>query len=581
MFLLLFGCTNKTAILQDKINDLNTLSIQLSTDLNKLQIDYNQVVLEKSQLILLGVTKDQTVTTLQNNITALNLQIARKEIELNKMITDYNQLNYDKNLSDFLGLQKDQNYQTRLNDLNSQILIKTYDLNILQSNYRQLQLDKNNLEFIGLQKDQNYQTRLNDLNIQINLLTTQKNNLQLIINDLNSRLIEKTINLNTLQLEYNNLLVANDLNIAELNELQSEINLLTTEKTNLQNSLNIMGVQLMQINAENLEVKTNFNNLLTLYNTKTAELTIFQTKYLNAVAQRDDINNRYLNASVLYRLYGNDMNIYSSFNKNFYYYNQGIKETYSTTMYGEINDYLNILQDCNGCDRDKNKIITRINESVSQTQLLIISNYFNLLPISNENKVRSIVNMVQQIDYFNGDDIRESTGYLYPYQVLYNGIGVCGEKSMLLINLLKNMGYKTAYIDMPNINHATVGIGCTGPYEFHNSGYCYIEPNTPNIISDFNMRGNSYAYDSNLLKYVSIKDTNYIIYSMSDGNIYNATDDYNAQLQINTLYSQNWALWKIPDCVNYYKKKLLWGLFGTEDDMNNDIIYDFCIKNFT
>lgn len=566
LFSILFGCTDTKQI---KINDLNTQVNKDLNDLNVLQFNYNQLQQQMVQLIIEKNNKDQNIIALQTALNALNLQIVQKTADLNNLQNNYQSLLIDKN-------SIESNDRNKLNDLNTQILLKTNDLNILQINYHQLQLDKNNLEFISAQKDQNYQIRLNDLNIQLNLLTTQKNNLQLIINDLNSRLIEKTINLNTLQLEYNNLLAANDLNIAELNELQSEINLLTIEKTDLQNSLSIMSAQLIQITADNLQVKTNYNNLLVAYNIKTAELATSQAKYLDAITQKNDINNRYFNTSVLYRLYGNDMNIYDSFNKNFYYYNRGIKEKYSTTMYGEINDYLTIIpswyrcmKDCNtlscqnNCGSRENLINKQINEFVSQSQLSQISNRFKSLPISEENKVRSIANMVQQIDYFIEHDASEINGELYPYQVLYIGIGVCGEKSNLLINLLKNMGYKTAYIYLPNINHAAVGIGCSGAYEFHNSGYCYIESTGPNIISDFNIR--SWApYDHNLLKNTYIKDTNYIIYPISDGIIYNAIEDYNAALYYNFLYSQDWNLWKNADINNYNTIRLLWGLYNTD-----------------
>ena len=84
-----------------------------------------------------------------------------------------------------------------------------------------------------------------------------------------------------------------------------------------------------------------------------------------------------------------------------------------------------------------------------------------------------VIQMVQNIPY---DYVALSTVYLvgrYPYEVLYENKGVCGEKSQLLSFLLKELGYGVVIFEFNSENHRAVGILCdNGNY---NTNYCFIE----------------------------------------------------------------------------------------------------------
>jgi len=103
-----------------------------------------------------------------------------------------------------------------------------------------------------------------------------------------------------------------------------------------------------------------------------------------------------------------------------------------------------------------------------------------------ENQARIAVTLVQKIPYDS-----DRTSHLgarqhlqrFPYEVLYENLGVCAEKSQLLINLLKKLGFGTAYLEFEQENHAAVGIKCPPQYDYRDTGYCYIESNERTIIS--------------------------------------------------------------------------------------------------
>jgi hypothetical protein len=63
----------------------------------------------------------------------------------------------------------------------------------------------------------------------------------------------------------------------------------------------------------------------------------------------------------------------------------------------------------------------------------------------------------------------------YPYETLYKKTGICTDKSLLLIMILRQLGYGTALMNFPDVDHAAVGISCQPEYDFRDTGYCYIE----------------------------------------------------------------------------------------------------------
>jgi hypothetical protein len=74
--------------------------------------------------------------------------------------------------------------------------------------------------------------------------------------------------------------------------------------------------------------------------------------------------------------------------------------------------------------------------------------------------------------------------YRYPDEVLYRNQGVCGEKSMLLALLLKDLGFGSAVFYFLPEDHMVTGIRAASPHDFRNSGYAFIETTEPYIITD-------------------------------------------------------------------------------------------------
>ena len=109
-----------------------------------------------------------------------------------------------------------------------------------------------------------------------------------------------------------------------------------------------------------------------------------------------------------------------------------------------------------------------------------------------DDRMRIAVSVVQNIAWgksnkttsFRKTEVQYSR---YPYEVLYDIEGVCGEKSELLAFLLKEMGYGVAIFYNQEENHEAVGVKCSLEKSWKNSGYCFIETSGVAIISDSNI----------------------------------------------------------------------------------------------
>ena len=105
--------------------------------------------------------------------------------------------------------------------------------------------------------------------------------------------------------------------------------------------------------------------------------------------------------------------------------------------------------------------------------------------LSDEEYLEYLVNFVQQIPYNSPEGNTR-----FPVEVIYDGMGDCDEKSMLLMGLLEKSGYDTALLLFPKLGHAVCGIKIVpqGDVSFTTYSaddgrkYLYIEATTPYYI---------------------------------------------------------------------------------------------------
>jgi len=134
--------------------------------------------------------------------------------------------------------------------------------------------------------------------------------------------------------------------------------------------------------------------------------------------------------------------------------------------------------------------VKSINEEVQREMILpLVKEIQNLAPDNRVQQARIAISVVQNIPYgfsektffFIDQEINYSR---YPYEVLSENQGICGEKSILLSFLLKELGYGVSIFYFAEENHEAVGIKCPVDKSFYGSGYCFVETDGPSIITD-------------------------------------------------------------------------------------------------
>jgi hypothetical protein len=187
------------------------------------------------------------------------------------------------------------------------------------------------------------------------------------------------------------------------------------------------------------------------------------------------------------------INIYSGPREaKFEYSINGEKWTVTTTLYKGLSDYLQELPreiyytlEYEDPPTEFDFLIKKLDDPKQKPFLDAFIKFAKDKNISEVDKVRVVTNLVQRIPYdYSASDYDIDIGK-YPYEVLYKNKGVCGEKSELLIYFLRELGYATAYLSFEKENHGAAGIKCPAQYDFKDTGYCFIESTTPNIITDY------------------------------------------------------------------------------------------------
>ncbi len=134
-------------------------------------------------------------------------------------------------------------------------------------------------------------------------------------------------------------------------------------------------------------------------------------------------------------------------------------------------------------------IFKKINEDEQRKFLLPLVIKIKNLTDDKEEQARIAISLVQNMQYgfsnktegFFGNKVNYSR---YPYEVLYESKGICGEKSELLAFLLREIGYGVVLFYNQEENHESLGIKCPQEESYKGTGYCFVETTGPSIITD-------------------------------------------------------------------------------------------------
>jgi len=173
---------------------------------------------------------------------------------------------------------------------------------------------------------------------------------------------------------------------------------------------------------------------------------------------------------------------------------RGQENKFNYIVYGGLTDYLSklpagISYNLTAQPSRVDFKLRDINEEQQRYLLLpLVAEIQNRAP-DKEDQARIAISIVQNIPWGLSDKstVFRDTKVIYsrhPYEVLYDGHGICGEKSELLAFLLREIGYDVALFYNQEENHESIGIKCPLDKSWDETGYCFVETTGPAIISD-------------------------------------------------------------------------------------------------
>lgn len=173
---------------------------------------------------------------------------------------------------------------------------------------------------------------------------------------------------------------------------------------------------------------------------------------------------------------------------------RGEEKEINYVVYGGLADYLFNLP--KGISSNNGQEFSRVDfklknldEKEQRELLLPLVVKIQNLTLVREDQMRIAVSLVQNIPYAESEKTFIMRNVVlnysrYPYEVLYDNAGICGEKSELLAFLLREIGYEVAFFYHATENHESVGIKCPIEKSLDDTGYCFIETTGPSIITD-------------------------------------------------------------------------------------------------
>jgi len=163
---------------------------------------------------------------------------------------------------------------------------------------------------------------------------------------------------------------------------------------------------------------------------------------------------------------------------------RGSPYSLSMTVYGSVDDYYKTRPKGVVIGREENTLTKYIALSKGDDSIRELASKLNALAEANgldENqKLDLVASFVQTIPYDYEEATTDPTEPRYAYEVLFDNKGICSEKSFLMYDILREMGYGAVLFAYTAENHMNVGVQVDRGYSNYDSGYAVME--TTNVI---------------------------------------------------------------------------------------------------
>lgn len=158
---------------------------------------------------------------------------------------------------------------------------------------------------------------------------------------------------------------------------------------------------------------------------------------------------------------------------------KGVTYKLSDTLYQSIDDYYGkrqkgIYQGFETRSIEKYLEITFKDDEVAELVTEIRAEAAKK-KLTEDQTLELAVSFIQTIPYDEERARTDLTHPRYPYEVLFEGRGICSDKTLLALAVLRQMGYGTATFMYDEEQHMAAAVLCPSEYSNYDSGYCIVE----------------------------------------------------------------------------------------------------------
>jgi hypothetical protein len=250
------------------------------------------------------------------------------------------------------------------------------------------------------------------------------------------------------------------------------------------------------------------------------------------------------------------------------YIDQSTTKFINFVVYSGLKKYLAGLSRSYLCDpacpTDRQIEMKFLDEENQKIALAKLAEVIRQQTSSRDDQARIAVSLLQKIPYDWAGFRSNNLNNRYPYEVIYDNTGVCGEKARLLAFLLRELGFGVVLLDYKADQHMAVGIKCPvsySQYQYDGVGYCFIETVRPAIITD---NQNGYCSDATCATTNKLSSSPEILL-ISDGSSFDSVSvEYNDALEFIRINKLSENTGGLLDTFNYNRWFYLVNKYGIE-----------------
>jgi hypothetical protein len=158
---------------------------------------------------------------------------------------------------------------------------------------------------------------------------------------------------------------------------------------------------------------------------------------------------------------------------------KGEKYNLNETVYQSIDDYYGKRSKgiFDGFETNSIEKYLTLDQKTTETDEVVanIKKLAGQHSLNEDQTLELAVSFIQAIPYDEARAKTDLTHPRYPYEVLYENTGICSDKTLLTVSVLRELGYGAGVFMWDKEQHMAAAVACPNEHSNYGTGYCIVE----------------------------------------------------------------------------------------------------------